>query len=50
MLCESGPAITLLERLLPRANHETRAWIKHDSDFDQIRDHPDWARVQKAIE
>jgi adenylate cyclase len=41
------PAFDLLERLLPHANHETRAWIKHDSDFDSLRNHP---RYQKVLE
>lgn len=33
-------AIALLERLLPHANEETRAWVRHDSDFAAIRDDP----------
>ncbi len=41
------PAFDLLERLLPNANHETKAWIKHDSDFDPLREHP---RYQKILE
>ena len=41
------PAFDLLERLLPHANHETKAWIKHDSDFDPLRNHP---RYQKVLE
>jgi adenylate cyclase len=41
------PAFDLLERLLPHANHETKAWIKHDSDFDALRKHP---RYQKVLE
>jgi adenylate cyclase len=40
-------AFDLLERWLPFANHETRAWIKHDSDFDPLRNHP---RYQKVLE
>jgi adenylate cyclase len=40
-------AFDLLERLLPHANHETKAWIRHDSDFDPLRSHP---RYQKVIE
>ena len=40
-------AFDLLERLLPNANHETKAWIKHDSDFDPLREHP---RYQKILE
>jgi adenylate cyclase len=44
---EIEPAFDLLERLLPHANHETKAWIKHDSDFDPLRNHP---RYQKVLE
>ncbi len=47
LLGEIEPAFTLLERLLPHANHETKAWIKHDSDFDALRSHP---RYQKILE
>jgi adenylate cyclase len=46
-LGENETAFDLLERLLPNANHETRAWIKHDSDFDSLRDQP---RYQKILE
>lgn len=46
-LGETHTAFDLLERLLPHANHETKAWIKHDSDFDPLRDHP---RYQKILE
>jgi adenylate cyclase len=46
-LGEIDTAFDLLERLLPHANHETKAWIKHDSDFDLLRDHP---RYQKILE
>jgi adenylate cyclase len=46
-LGETDMAFDLLERLLPHANHETKAWIKHDSDFDPLRDHP---RYQKVLE
>jgi adenylate cyclase len=41
------PAFALLERLLPHANDENKAWIKHDSDFDPLREHP---RYQKIVE
>jgi adenylate cyclase len=37
----------LLERFLPHANRETKAWIKHDSDFDPLRSQP---RYQKVLE
>jgi adenylate cyclase len=46
-LGEIDPAFDLLERLLPNANHETKAWIKHDSDLDPLREHP---RYQKILE
>jgi adenylate cyclase len=47
LLGDIEPAFDLLERLLPHANHETKAWIRHDSDFDPLRDHP---RYQKILE
>jgi adenylate cyclase len=46
-LGDTEAAFDLLERLLPNANHETKAWIKHDSDFDPLRDQP---RYQKILE
>ena len=46
-LGEIDPAFDLLERLLPNANHETKAWIKHDSDLDPLREH---SRYQKILE
>src|SRR5438067_3813526 len=46
-LGEIDTAVDVLERLLPHANHETKAWIKHDSDFDPLREHP---RYQKILE
>jgi len=46
-LGDTEAAFDLLERLLPNANHETKAWIKYDSDFDPLRDNP---RYQKILE
>src|ERR1700719_882408 len=43
------PAFDLLERLLPHANHETKAWIKHDSAFDTLRSHPRYQKVMELI-
>ena len=48
-LDEPEPAFDLLERLLPHANHETKSWIKVDSDFDGIRGHPRYQRVLELI-
>jgi adenylate cyclase len=42
---EFDRALDLLEALLPRANHETKAWVLQDSDFDPIHDHPRWQKV-----
>jgi adenylate cyclase len=42
---EFDRALNLLEALLPRANHETKAWVLQDSDFDPIHDHPRWQKV-----
>jgi adenylate cyclase len=48
-LGETEAAFDLLERLLPLANHETRAWIKHDSDFDSLRDHPRYQKILQLL-
>jgi adenylate cyclase len=42
-------AFDLLERLLPHANHETKSWIKLDSDFDGLRSHPRYQMVLELI-
>jgi adenylate cyclase len=42
-------AFDLLERLLPHANHETKSWIKLDSDFDSLRSHPRYRKVLELI-
>jgi len=47
LLGDIEAAFDLLVRLLPHANHETKAWIKHHSDFDPLRSHP---RYQKVLE
>ena len=47
---DTEQAIDLLEQLRPHANHETKAWVKHDSDFDAIRSHPRWQKVLALIE
>ena len=47
MIGEAEQALDLLERLLPHANHETKAWIKHDSSFELLSGHP---RFQKLLE
>jgi adenylate cyclase len=49
-LGEAERAIDLLLRLLPQANHETKAWVKHDSDFTPIHSHPRWQKVLELIE
>ncbi|HEX9449592.1 MAG TPA: tetratricopeptide repeat protein, partial [Dongiaceae bacterium] len=46
---EGDKAIALLERLLPQANHETKAWVKYDSDLDSIRSHPGYQKVIDLI-
>ncbi|ASY55866.1 adenylate/guanylate cyclase domain-containing protein [Sinorhizobium sp. CCBAU 05631] len=44
---EHDRAIDLLVELLPRATHETKRWVKYDSDLDPIREH---ARFPKVLE
>jgi adenylate cyclase len=46
-LGETEAAFDLLEHFIPHANHENKAWIKHDSDFDPLRNQP---RYQKILE
>jgi adenylate cyclase len=45
LLGELDRALDLLVALLPRANHETKAWILQDSDFDPLHNHPRWQKV-----
>ena len=45
LLGDIDAAIEMLDRLLPHANHETKAWIKHDSDFAPLHGHPYWQKV-----
>jgi adenylate cyclase len=47
---EVEPAIDLLEKLLPRANHESKAWFKNDSDLDPIRSHPRYQDLLKLAD
>ena len=49
LMGESDRAFDLLERLFPNANHETRAWIKHDSDFDPLRGKPRFEKIVQLI-
>ncbi|MCU0990743.1 MAG: tetratricopeptide repeat protein, partial [Xanthomonadales bacterium] len=49
-LGELEPAFDMLERFLPHANHETKSWIKHDSDFDALRSHPRYQRVLELLQ
>jgi adenylate cyclase len=42
---ELEKALDLLVGLLPRANHETKAWVLQDSDFNPLHDHPRWQKV-----
>ncbi len=48
-LGDHDKAFDLLERLLPHANHETKSWIKHDSDFDSLRRLPRYQQVLELI-
>jgi adenylate cyclase len=44
-LGELDRALDLLEALLPRSNHESKAWVLHDSDFAPLHNHPRWQKV-----
>jgi adenylate cyclase len=50
LMGERDRAFDLLESLLPHANHETKAWIKHDSDFDPLRSHPRYDKILQTID
>lgn len=43
-------AFDLLERLLRHANHETKSWIRVDSDFDSLRSLPRYQKVLELIQ
>ena len=47
---EVEKAIDLLEGLLPRANHESKAWFKNDADLDPIRSHPRYEGLLKLLD
>jgi adenylate cyclase len=47
---ENDKAFDLLEKLLPTANASTRAWARHDSDFNSLHGNPRWERILKLIE
>lgn len=38
-------ALDLLEKLLPRANDQTKAWTRNDSDFAPLHGHPRWPKI-----
>jgi len=46
---EHDRAIDLLLELLPRATHERKRWVKHDSDLDPIRSHPRFSKVLELL-
>ncbi len=46
---EHERAIGLLVELLPCATHETKRWVKYDSDLDPIRSHPRFLEVLQLL-
>jgi hypothetical protein len=44
------PAFSPLERLFPHANHETKCWVKVDSDLDGLRSLPRYRKVLESIQ
>jgi adenylate cyclase len=46
---EPDRAIDLLVELLPGATHETKRWVKYDSDLDPIRNHPRFPEVLELL-
>lgn len=49
LMGERGQSLDLLERLLPHANHETKAWIKHDSSFESLGAEPRFHKLLRQI-
>ncbi|WP_352586516.1 adenylate/guanylate cyclase domain-containing protein [Mesorhizobium caraganae] len=49
LLEDAEPALDLLARLLPHANHETKAWVKQDSDFAKLHNHPRWQKILELV-
>src|SRR5438132_2731975 len=47
-LGDTEQALDLLERMLPNVGAEIRMWIKHDSDFDALRNNPRFQKLLKA--
>jgi adenylate cyclase len=43
-------AIDLLIEIIPRANHETKAWIVQDTDFVPLHGLPGWQTVLKSLD
>ncbi|WP_081159160.1 adenylate/guanylate cyclase domain-containing protein [Ensifer aridi] len=46
---EHERAIDLLVELLPGATHETKRWVRYDSDLDPIRSHPRFPKVLELL-
>ena len=40
LLGDLDSALELLERALPSAREDTKAWLRHDRDLDPLREHP----------
>jgi adenylate cyclase len=48
-LGETEQALELLERMLPNVGEEIRMWIKHDSDFTGLYNHPRFQNLLNSI-
>ena len=35
---------------MPRANEERKAWLRHDSDLDPLRQHPRFLALLRRLE
>jgi adenylate cyclase len=46
---DTDAALDLLERILPKSGQEIKEWIKYDSDFDPLRNHPRFKKVMELI-
>jgi adenylate cyclase len=46
---EAEKAIDCLENCLIKVGNISREWLEHDSDMDNIRDHPRYAKIVESF-
>ena len=50
LLGEIDLTVDVLERWKPRANPRTKSWVRGDTDFDGLRDHPRFQEFLNGLE